>query len=115
MFVRSTQIYTVIHTHSHTPAWRPPTDVYETETDVIVQVEIAGMRDGHFHVALQDRRLIVYGARVESASQRRAYHQMEIHSGDFHSEVELPVPVAGDTIHAEYDDGLLRITLPKLK
>lgn len=115
MLVRSTHIYTVVHSHSGMAAWRPPTDMYETETDIVVQVEIAGMRDGHFHLSLQNQHLLIHGARVDNASQRRAYHQMEIHSGDFYTEVDLPAPVAGDSIHAEYDDGVLRITLPKLK
>ncbi len=115
MFVRSTHIYTMIHTHSPMPMWRPPTDVYETATDIVVQIEIAGMRDGHFHLALQDRLLVVYGARVENAGERRAYHQMEVHSGDFRAEVDLPVPVAAESIRAEYDDGFLRIILPKLQ
>jgi HSP20 family molecular chaperone IbpA len=115
MFVRTTQIYTVYHSHVPQSAWRPPTDVYETETDLVVQIEIAGMRDGHFHLNLQDRVLTIYGARSDPARERRAYHQMEINSGDFRVAVDLPLPADPANIQATYDDGLLRITLPKLK
>lgn len=113
MQVRATHIYTVFHAHS--PSWRPPTDVYETENDVAVQIEIAGMRDGHFHLTVQDRLLSVYGSRTENARERRAYHEMEIHSGDFRADVDLPAPVDAGAITAEYDDGFLRIVLPKLR
>ncbi len=115
MHVRAAHIYTVYHAHAERPSWRPPTDVYETETDIVVQIEMAGMRDGHFHLSLQDRLLIIYGLRTENARARRAYHQMEIHSGDFRTEVELSAPVDSGSIIAEYDDGFLQIVLPKLR
>jgi HSP20 family protein len=113
MLVRSTQ-FTLHHIHTLHPVWQPPTDVYETETDLVVQLEVAGMSDGHFHLSAQDRQLIVYGARVAQGRERRAYHQLEIDEGDFRAVVELPVAVDVAALRAEYEDGFLRITLPKL-
>lgn len=110
MLVRSVRIFSLHHLQS----WRPPTDVYETETDVVVQMEIAGMRDGHFHLALNDRHLVVSGYRAGRASERRAYHQMEINSGEFRADVELPAAVDPESVSAEYEDGLFRIALRKL-
>ena len=43
----------------HTHTWRPPTDVYETDENVVVRVEIAGMKETDFSVALTDRMLII--------------------------------------------------------
>jgi HSP20 family molecular chaperone IbpA len=116
MLVRSNQIFTVYHVHMPKAAWRPPTDVYETETEVVVQIEIAGMRDGHFHLSLNGRHLVIQGARSQAVSERRAYYQLEINSGDFQTQIELPSDVAAETelIRANYDDGFLRITLRKL-
>ncbi|HKZ69108.1 MAG TPA: Hsp20/alpha crystallin family protein [Anaerolineales bacterium] len=114
MLIRSSQIYAVYHIHARQPAWRPPTDVYETETELVVQIEIAGMRDGHFHLSVQDRMLIVHGSRADGTPERRAYHQMEVNSGDFWTEIELPIPVEAASARAEYDDGFLRINLPKV-
>lgn len=113
MLVRSTHVYTVYHVHARQPAWQPPTNVYETESALVVQLEVAGMRDGHFHLSFHDQVLIVSGARDESIQERRAYHQMEINAGDFRIEIKLPVPVDTTAIRADYDDGFLRITLPK--
>ena len=92
--------------------WRPPTDVYETEGEVIVRVEIAGMQDKDFSIALTGRSLVVRGIRLE-APERRAYHQMEVFFGEFLSEVELPCAVIGDQVRAEYQAGFLRVVLPK--
>jgi len=92
-------------------AWRPPTDVYETEDAIIVRVEVAGMREADFTISLVERSLTIRGIRQDT-SERRAYHQMEIAFGEFHTEVELPFLVLSDKVDATYRDGFLRITLP---
>lgn len=114
MFIRSTQVYTVYHVHSPQSVWRPLTDVYETDTEMVVEIEIAGMRDGHFHLNVQDQTLIIYGTRPAPARQRRAYHQMEVNSGDFRVELDLRTPIEPTLMQADYDDGFLRIRLPKI-
>ena len=92
--------------------WRPPTDVYETEDAVIVRVEIGGMQEKDFSIALTGRSLVIRGIRME-APERRAYHQMEVFFGEFVSKVELPCAVVGDQVQAEYRAGFLRVVLPK--
>lgn len=94
--------------------WSPPTDVYETDAEVVVRVEIAGMREQDFEVALQDDTLFVSGIRPD-VPERRAYHQMEIRFGKFASAVGLPGPVDADEAQAEYRDGFLTVVLPKSK
>ncbi|MEW6028774.1 MAG: Hsp20/alpha crystallin family protein [Chloroflexota bacterium] len=94
--------------------WSPPTDVYETETEVVVRVEVAGMREQDFEVALQDDTLFVSGIRPD-VPERRAYHQMEIRFGKFASAVGLPGSVNADEARAEYRDGFLTVVLPKSK
>ena len=96
------------------PVWRPPTDVYETEQDVIVRVEVAGMREDDFLISLTGDRLSVRGNRPD-IQEKRAYHQMEIPFGEFSLEVKLPAPVLADQVVAEYQDGLLRLVFPKDK
>jgi HSP20 family protein len=95
--------------------WRPPTDVYETDEAYVVQVEISGAEHTDFDLSLDDRHLTVTGGRDDSTAERRAYHQMEIRFGDFCTEVELPGPVDKDRMLAEYHDGFLVITLPRIK
>jgi HSP20 family protein len=99
----------------HGSLWTPPTDVYETDELIVVQVEIAGVKQSDLAVSLQERRLIISGSRADSGPVRRAYHQMEVNFGDFRTEVDLPVPVDEPQIDAQYSDGFLRIVLPKLK
>jgi HSP20 family molecular chaperone IbpA len=96
----------------HSPAWRPPTDVYETEDTIIVRVEIAGMREQDFLVGLNGPVLTIRGVR-QDVPERRSYHQMEIRFGEFNIELGLPFHVDADQVQAVYNNGFLRILLPK--
>ena len=93
-------------------AWQPPTDIYETETQFIVRVEIAGMNNSEFAVTVDNNTLVVRGSRPDT-QERRAYHQMEIHYGEFSVEVEFPRTVDINRVEAEYKDGFLIVMLPK--
>ena len=93
--------------------WRPPPDLYETEQSYVARVEIAGMQDAELSIAIEGRQLAIYGLRQPPA-EHAAYHQLEVRFGDFLSELELPGAVDEDHIHAEYKDGFLLVTLPKV-
>jgi HSP20 family protein len=92
--------------------WQPPTDLYETDKDFIVQVEIAGMREAEFAISIEQRTLMISGAR-KVPNNARAYYQLEISSGEFFTAVELPGPIIHEEIDATYSDGFLRIVMPK--
>jgi HSP20 family protein len=89
-------------------------DVYETEDSLVVRVEVAGMREEAFTVDLDGRSLAIRGSRSDTP-ERRAYHQMEIHFGEFLIEMELPSDVEPENVEAFYQDGFLRVVLPKVK
>ena len=94
-------------------AWRPPTDVYETEQDMVVQVEIAGMRDEDFEISISERRLVIAGQR-QDLTCRRTYQNMEINYGEFRTEIQFNMPVDEAGISAVYENGFLFVRLPKL-
>ena len=103
--------WVVVH-HSHT--WRPPTDVFETDDNVVVRVEVAGMRDADFNVSLSDRLVVITGFR-QDPSPKVAYHQMEVRFGEFRVEVYLHWAINEAGIQAMYDNGFLQVTLPKVR
>ena len=98
----------------HSPQWRPPTDVFETEEAFIVVVEVVGMRGTEIAVMLENKVLTVHGNRPEKADFK-AFHQMEIAHGEFETIVRLPKSIDIKATEAVYSDGFLRITLPKAK
>jgi HSP20 family protein len=93
--------------------WRPPTDVYETEDKFVVIVEIAGMDEEGFSVTLDQNILTVSGTRPDTL-ERKSFHQMEIYFGEFVTEVEFSGPVDANRCIAEYLQGFLWVSLPKL-
>lgn len=99
--------------HVRSTTWSPPTDVYETEENCVIKVEVAGMRDEDFEVAFENNILMIHGHRPDR-NEKRAYHQMEIRFGRFEIAVEVPVVVDIEKSIAEYKDGFLVIILPKV-
>lgn len=97
----------------HSSIWSPPADVYETEENLVVKIEVAGMREEDFEVSVEEQVLIIRGSRPDT-NERRAYHQMEIRFGKFEISFGLPTGVDLDNAGAEYKDGFLTIVFPKI-
>jgi HSP20 family protein len=97
----------------HSNIWSPPTDVYETEENLVVKVEVAGVREDDFEVSVEDQVLIIRGSRPDTG-ERRAYHQMEIRFGKFEISFGLPTGIDLDNASAEYKDGFLSVVFPKI-
>jgi HSP20 family protein len=103
------------HPHRSRPrTWRPPTDVYETDDAIIVKVEIAGMNPEDIQISFVDHLLTVHGVRPD-VEAKNSYHCLEIPYGEFDSEVLLSGTFDEDAIDARYENGFLRIVLPKAK
>jgi HSP20 family protein len=98
--------------HSH--AWHPPTDLFETEIDFVIRVEIAGMSENGFTVNYDKNTLVVLGKR-STYDSKCAYHRMEIPYGEFSTHVQLPEEADIRHASAEYENGFLTIHVPKTK
>ena len=100
------------------PSFQPPTDVYETENEVVVRLEIAGVDPDQIELVIADqsRTLTVSGTRTDpAAGQRRKYYNMEIECGNFARRSRLPVPVNDNEAEARYEEGFLVISVPKAR
>lgn len=96
------------------PYMEPPVDVYQTETHVVVLVEIAAIPEEEILIEVEGRIMLVRGERKAlSGPAVRAYHQMEIAHGVFQREILLPAEVNPEELSAVYKDGILEIALPK--
>ncbi len=94
--------------------WKPPTDVYETNSHIVVKVEVAGMKPEDFEISFSSRTLTISGVRVDPV-EKLAYQQMEILYGRFETQVYIPGPIEEDRIEAVYEDGFLKVLIPKAK
>jgi HSP20 family protein len=93
--------------------WRPPADVCESERAIEVTVDLAGVDQDELDVVLYEDALIIEGQRRLTTAPNGVYHLAEIRQGPFRLELGLPVAFDLDRVDARYDQGLLRITLPK--
>ena len=94
--------------------WQPPTDVYETEENIVVLMEIPGVKPEQLDVTLTSEVLQVRGSRADpGAGQKLRVTQMEIHYGLFERRVRLHRPIDRDQASVHYRDGFLEVTLPK--
>ena len=95
-------------------AWQPPTDVYETEEALVVQAELAGVREEDIDIALFSDYLAISGRRRPAVPLgAAAYHLAGILYGEFRLEVALLGNIRRDDVEASYDNGLLTVVLPK--
>lgn len=92
--------------------WIPPTDIFETESEFVIRIEVAGMKETDFNLLLETNKLFIEGRRTDEV-KRRAYHQMEIRFGEFHLCIDLPAWCNHENIIATYKDGFLVIKLQK--
>ncbi len=94
--------------------WQPDTDVFETDDDVVVRVEVAGVTRDDVRVGVDDKVLRITGSRkAPEPSDVRRLHQMEIASGPFERRVEIAIPFDRNGVSAHLADGFLTVTLPK--
>ncbi|HHE47085.1 MAG TPA: Hsp20/alpha crystallin family protein [Bacteroidetes bacterium] len=94
--------------------WKPLTDVYETDDEVVIVMDIAGITTQDIKLILIKNILTIHGIRRERHGQRkRHFHKMEIDFGPFERIIELPAPVDPERNNARYVQGFLEIHLPK--
>jgi len=94
--------------------WKPPTDVYETESDFVVILELAQMKAEEVSITFQDGVLFIRGVRKAiPPSERRRYHKMEINYGPFERKISIQGDVEVENLTAQYRMGFLEIRLPK--
>ena len=98
------------------PRWRPDTDVYETDTAIVIVVDLAGVDDQDIEVMLFEDVLVVEGERrLPSCAADAVYHAATIRQGPFRVAVALPASVDPEGIEGHCERGLLRIALPKAR
>ena len=89
-------------------------DVYQEKDNLIVKVELPGMKREDIEVSLHDGSLSISGERKAGDKYQDAeVYRAERFVGRFQRSVTLPTAVAGDKIKAQYKDGILTVTLPK--
>lgn len=93
--------------------WRPATNVWETQHELVVQADLAGLEREAIEVWVDGPRLLIRGNRPDPARGGRIhFHKLEIPSGPFERWIALPEGVDAGRVRARYERGFLLVHVP---
>jgi len=94
--------------------WSPALDVYDDKDNLVVTLEVPGMKKEDIEISLQDGMLTVSGERKDEREQTEGQaFRSERYFGKFQRSLSLPTAVDANKVKASYKDGILTIRLPK--
>src|SRR4029077_16278687 len=97
-----------------TSSFAPAVDVYEDEHKVSLKVEVPGIDEKDIDVRVENNSLTVHGERkIEKEEKEENYRRVERQYGSFTRNFTLPTTVDTENVSADYDKGVLKISLPK--
>lgn len=95
-------------------AWTPKCDIFETENEIVVKVELPDVKKEDIKVGIENNMLTIRGERkFEEETKRENYHRVERSYGEFRRSFTLPDFADPAKVNADYKDGVLRVTLAK--
>jgi len=95
-------------------SFAPAVDVYEDEHNVTLKIEVPGIDEQDIDVRVENNTLTVHGERkIEKEEKEENYRRVERQYGSFTRTFNLPATVDAEKVQADYDKGVLKITLPK--
>ncbi|MCH7492922.1 Hsp20/alpha crystallin family protein [Patescibacteria group bacterium] len=100
-------------THN-TPGFTPALDIYQDANNVFVETPLAGINPEKVEVTIENDILKIEGkSEHKSEVDEKNYYRREVRTGSFYREVAMPTNVQGDKAEAVFENGMLRITIPK--
>lgn len=92
----------------------PAVDMYQTDDEVVVKAVLPGFKADDVQINVTGDILILRGEmKHEEEKKEKAWHMREYRSGSFERSIALPTEVTADQAVADFENGILTITLPK--
>lgn len=96
-----------------TGRWTPNTDIYLTDTGLVIKAELAGMKSDSLEITVEGQRLRINGVRPDCCrSPHCSFLVMEISYGPFETVLDLPPGYDLTRARAIYVNGFLRVDVP---
>ena len=96
--------------------WIPQMDMYETEKEVVIWAELAGVEKDQLEVEVNSKAVRIHGVRKElPRDPDGAYRLAEIRYGKFERVLYLPAPVDTEVVSSSFANGFLAIHMAKLE
>src|ERR1041384_8700499 len=95
-------------------SWAPSVDIYENKDQIVLEAELPGMKQEEFDLSIENNVITLRGARkFEKTDETDNNHRLERSCVAFTRSFTLPQTVSAEGSTAEYNNGVLRVTLPK--
>lgn len=95
-------------------SWSLAVDVVENDDAFIVTVSVPGISPDDLDITITDNVLTIKGEyKADETIEEEKYHIRERRYGSFGRSISLPVSVNGDAVDANYENGVLTLTVPK--
>lgn len=95
-------------------AFMPAMDISQNKDSVVVETQIKDFDPEKVDISIENDVLTVKGETEEKKEvDEKDYFRKEMKTGRFYRSVMLPVAVQGDKAKADFEDGMLKITVPK--
>jgi len=92
----------------------PAVDMYQTDNEVVVKAALPGIKADEVQINVTGEVLTLKGeTKQENETKEKAYHIREQRWGAFERSLVLPTEVVADKAKADFENGILTITLPK--
>ena len=93
--------------------WSPALDLYESGDHFVAVVELPGMPKDVIDISLHDGTLTISGERKRESTNGETAQRGERYVGTFRRSIALPTRVDASKVSATYQEGILKVTLPK--
>lgn len=94
----------------------PNVDMFSTQKEIIVEVELPGVKKDDVEVTISKNTLVIKAIKVECFEEEKInYVCMERSFGRLFRTIDLPCPVDTTKVKAAYKDGILIISIPKVE
>ena len=95
-------------------AWNPQVDIFENKDQIVLEAELPGMKPGDVNISIENNVLTIHGERkFEKKDEKDNFHRVERSYGSFTRSFTLPPTVSSENANAEFENGVLRLTLAK--
>jgi HSP20 family protein len=95
--------------------WMPALELADAGDNFVLKAQLPGIDPKDIDVQVTREAISISGERrYENTDEKSGYVRSEFRYGKFHRVVPLPAHIQNDSVQAEYKDGILMLTLPKV-
>lgn len=101
--------------HNSEKTWMPVVELEDAGDDFFLKAQLPGIDPKNIDIQVTREAVSISGDRaIERKAEKPNFVRSEFRYGKFHRVLPLPAPIQNDRVQAEYKDGILTLTLPKV-